>query len=115
MMETRIICIECPMGCEVCVKDNNGELITSGNNCPRGEAYAKAEVITPRRVLTSTIKLSNGKMLAVKTDKAIKKVNMFDIMQKINACRLDDEFSQGDIVIKNIEDDINLIATSNSY
>lgn len=115
MKETYVICIECPMGCEVCVKDNNGELITSGNNCPRGEAYAKAEVITPRRVITTTIKLTNGKMLAVKTDKAIKKSNMFEIMKIINNTRFDDMFEQGDIVIKNIEDDINLIATSNSY
>ncbi len=115
MKETNIICIECPMGCEVCVTDNNGELATRGNNCPRGEAYAKAEVITPRRVLTTTIKLKNGKILAVKTDKGIKKDNMFSIMQKINESRLDDSYSQGDVVIKNIEDDINLIATSNSY
>ena len=112
MRKIEVTCIECPMGCQVSVVEDNGVFTVEGNNCPRGEAYAKAEVVCPRRVITTTIKLKNGKILAVKTDKPIKKENMFAIMEKINASRLDGEFYQGDILIANIEDDANLIATS---
>ncbi len=112
MKKLEVTCIECPMGCTMTVTEDNGVFTVEGNNCPRGEAYAKAEVTCPRRVLTTTIKLKSGKILAVKTDKPIKKENMFKLMETINSSRLDGEFSQGDIVIKNIEDDANLIATS---
>ena len=112
MKKIEVTCIECPMGCTMCVTEDNGVFTVEGNNCPRGEAYAKAEVTCPRRVLTTTIKLKNGKILAVKTDKPIKKENMFAIMAQINASRLDGEYVQGDVLIANIEDDANLIATS---
>ena len=66
MKKIEVTCIECPMGCTMTVTEDNGVFTVEGNNCPRGEAYAKAEVTCPRRVLTTTIKLKNGKILAVK-------------------------------------------------
>ena len=35
-----LICITCPRGCHLQVDDN---LNVTGNMCPRGAAYAKAE------------------------------------------------------------------------
>ena len=45
--------------------------------------YAENEMVCPRRVLTTTIRSSEGQMISVKTDKPVKKEKMFEIMEKI--------------------------------
>ena len=114
MKKLEVTCIECPMGCTMCVTEDNCVFTVEGNNCPRGEAYAKAEVTCPRRVLTTTIKLKNGKILAVKTDKPIKKENMFAIMKKVNSFTAKTPFNLGEVIIANVEDGIDIIAAKSS-
>lgn len=50
-----LICITCPKGCHLKVDEENGYAVT-GNSCPKGEAYGKAELCHPTRVVTSTVK-----------------------------------------------------------
>ena len=115
MKIVKLTCIECPIGCsiEVGLVDNKPVSIT-GNTCPRGKLYAENEVVCPKRVVTSTVRAENGVLVPVKTDKPIKKSEMFAIMQKINqaTCRLPVKI--GDIIIENISEDANLVATSNA-
>ena len=37
----KMICINCPRGCEMDVECEGGNITVSGNACARGEAYAK--------------------------------------------------------------------------
>lgn len=112
MSEKKITCIECPVGCEITVEVDNGEVLSvTGNGCPRGKLYASSEVICPRRVITSTVKKENGGVLPVKTDKPVKKSEIFDVMQKINGATAKSGVRRGDIIVENITEDINLIAT----
>ena len=41
-----LICIVCPRGCHLKVDEANGCKVT-GNSCPRGEQYGKAELLNP--------------------------------------------------------------------
>ena len=50
-----LICIVCPKGCHLTVDESNGYAV-SGHSCPRGEAYGKAELISPTRTVTSTVR-----------------------------------------------------------
>ena len=50
-----LICIVCPQGCHLKVDEENGCAVT-GNSCPRGAEYGKAELTHPTRVVTSTVK-----------------------------------------------------------
>ncbi len=110
-----LTCIECPIGCELCVELDGGKVNSvTGNGCARGKMYAQNEVICPKRVLTTTVRLSDGQVVAVKTDKPIKKANQMALMALINALRVDGPLKIGDIIVKNLEDDANLIATANS-
>ena len=52
-----LICIVCPKGCHLCVDDENGYTVT-GNSCPRGAEYGKTELIDPRRIITSTVRIT---------------------------------------------------------
>ena len=50
-MEKRdLTCIGCPLGCQITVTMENGEVTdVKGNTCPRGDKYAREEVTNPTR------------------------------------------------------------------
>lgn len=114
MIIKKLTCIECPIGCEMEAGVENGvAAYVKGNSCPRGKMYAENEVVCPKRVLTSTVRTKDGRMLSVKTDNPVKKEEMFAIMQKINGVIADTPVSIGDVVCKEIAEGANLVATSN--
>jgi CxxC motif-containing protein len=49
-----MICIVCPIGCFLEVKEEGGSISVAGNKCSRGEVYAKEEILAPKRVVTAT-------------------------------------------------------------
>jgi CxxC motif-containing protein len=54
-MRHELTCITCPIGCRLVAEDGpGGELAVSGNRCPRGAAYAREELLSPRRTVTAT-------------------------------------------------------------
>ncbi len=108
-----ITCTECPNGCQVTIELNGGEILNiSGNLCLKGKFYAENEIIAPRRVLTSTVKTADGRVLPVKTDLPILKENIFSVMKKVNTITVTTPIEIGEIVFKNIDENINLIATT---
>lgn len=109
-----LTCIECPIGCEIEVELEDGVVKSvKGHSCPRGKMYAENEIVCPKRVLTSTVRAKNGKMVPVKTDKPIKKSEMFAIMKIINTIRCEGTEKIGDILLENISDDANLVVSGN--
>ena len=114
-MTTKMLtCIECPMGCEIKLS-LDGMVLKEviGNTCPRGKMYAEAEITCPKRVVTSTVRAENGKMIAVKTDKPVRKECIFEVMAKINKVVCSSSVKLGDIIIESILDDANLIVADN--
>ena len=72
MEEKKLICIGCPLGCELCAVLERGEVISvTGNTCKRGDAYARKELVSPERTVTSTVKMSDGRMLPVEMGQII--------------------------------------------
>ena len=113
-MKRMLTCIECPIGCEIEVELEKGKVVSlTGNGCPRGKVYAEAEVVCPKRVVTSTVRAENGEMIPVKTDKPVRKDAIFEVMQKINQTTCKMPVVLGDILVENICDDANLIVTGN--
>ena len=85
MKEVALTCIECPLGCDITVVLNEDKIESIiGNSCPRGKLYATEEVVCPKRVLTTTVRADNGKMVSVKSDKPIKKSELINAMKTIN-------------------------------
>ena len=113
-MKKCLTCIECPMGCEIEVELENGKVLSvSGNNCTRGKLYAEAEVVCPKRVITSTVRAENGEMIPVKTDRPVRKDATFDVMKKINALTCKMPVKLGDVLLENVCDNANLIVSGN--
>ena len=110
--EKILTCVECPRGCQVTVKLDGDKVVSvTGNFCPRGKVYAENEITHPMRVVTSTVKASNGVLVPVRTDVAVLKSHIFDVMKKINSVTIDLPVKLGDVLISNIDGEANLIAT----
>ena len=74
-----LICINCPMGCQLKVDDSDlNNIKVTGNTCKRGETYGINEVLHPKRMITSVVKVANRcEALSVKTKEAIDKDLIF--------------------------------------
>lgn len=113
-MEQTFICIECPRGCALTVRKEGEKVAVTGNFCPRGAAYGAAEATQPRRVVTSTVRSEYG-MIPVKTDGAVRKTQMADVMKKIRAFRAAASVRAGDVLIPDVDGEgIALVATGDA-
>ena len=107
-----LTCIECPIGCEITVKMQEGKILSlTGNACPRGKLYAENEVVCPKRVVTSTVRAVDGSLVPVKTDKPVRKSEIFAVMEKINAFVCPLPVEMGQVLIENIDEDANLVVS----
>lgn len=109
-MIKELTCIVCPAGCSLTAKIKDGEVIVEGNTCPRGEKYAKSEIISPMRTITTTVRCESGEILPVKTDSPILKEKMEDAMKIINKAHPVLPIAIGDVIIKDVYGS-NVIAT----
>ena len=101
-MERKLVCIECPRGCELTAETTADGVAVAGNFCPRGKKYAEAEMTCPRRIVTSTVRAAHG-MIPVKTDGEVKKEKIFGVMARIRALRIDRDVLQGETLIADID------------
>lgn len=107
----KLICIMCPNGCELEVKDNE----VSGNKCERGKKFALDELHNPKRSVCSYVKTTfkDRPTLSVRTNKPIDKKLIFDVMKLINDITIDRHVEVGEIIIENVlNTEANIIATS---
>lgn len=112
-MVREMTCIVCPMGCQLEVTIENGEVTTvKGNTCPRGEQYAKTECTNPQRMVTTTVMCENGELLPVKTDRPVKKEDVFKVMESVNNCVAHLPIKIKDVIIENVCG-ANIIAAKN--
>lgn len=110
-----LICICCPMGCNMEVKiEGNKVLDVTGNTCPRGKMYAEKECTNPTRIVTSSVIVKNSiiNRVSVKTESDIPKDKIFQCMKEIKNISIDAPVNIGDIVIKNVANtNVDVIAT----
>ena len=113
MEKIGLTCVECPMGCSIEVTLENGRAVeVKGNGCPRGKLYAENEVVCPKRVVTTTVRTTDGRMLPVKTDKPIRRSRTFEVMSVVNGFIATAPVKIGDVLIKNVDEDADLVATA---
>lgn len=111
----KITCIQCPNGCQMIAELKNGYLVSlTGNQCSRGEEYARQELEDPRRTITSTVSaigLSVNRV-PVKTSKPVPKAKITDVIKFIRQLTLNKPVECGEIISKKILGlDIDLVAT----
>lgn len=104
MEKKELTCICCPMGCALSVElEGKNVLSVSGNTCKRGDTYARDEVVRPVRMVTSIVKVKNGKlkMLPVKTKEPIDKSKIKECLDALKNIEVQAPIHIGDIVVEN--------------
>lgn len=101
--KTKMTCIMCPMGCNLEITKKGDKIVVSGNNCIRGENYAKEELTLPKRIVTTLVRLEDGGVLPVKTTIPVPKSMIFEVVNEIKNLTLK-KGKLGDVIIQNILD-----------
>lgn len=110
----KLVCINCPRGCNLTVEEVNGQIQVSGNSCPRGETYAINEMTNPLRTVTTTVKVVSKKhtRLPVITSSPVPKDKVMDVVRALKDVEVKAPIKLNDIVLKNIIGlDVDIIAS----
>ncbi len=117
-METReLICIGCPLGCPLKVELEGGRAAAvTGNSCKRGDSYARKEVESPTRIVTSSVAVEGGSLAAVsvKTKEDIPKGKIFEVMKALKGVKAQAPIRIGDVLLSNAAGTgVDIVATKN--
>lgn len=109
----KMICINCPRGCEMEVTAEPFSVI--GNGCPRGEAYAKSEIVNPTRMVTGLVRVAGmRKPLPVKTKTAIPKPKIDAVLFAMHQATVQLPARIGDVIIPDVAGTgVDVVATAN--
>ncbi|MDN5341976.1 DUF1667 domain-containing protein [Oceanotoga sp. DSM 15011] len=115
LFEERMTCVNCPVGCKVTIKFYEDKTIESieGNRCEKGRQFVIDEIIDPKRTLVTSILVKNGKqpLTSVKSDKPLPLKFVEEAMKIIRKTVVKAPVKRGDILIKKIYEDVNIIST----
>lgn len=105
-VETRIMnCITCPMGCEMTVTITDGVVTeVKGNTCPRGKKYAENEISAPKRMLTSSVRVTGGllPLLPVVSKDVLPKERVLDCAEALRRITVTAPIAEGQVICPNI-------------
>lgn len=111
------VCIRCPLGCNISVELENGDIKhITGNTCPRGADYVTGELTDPRRIVTSLVRVKGGELpvVSVKTAADIPKDMIGDCIKALKEIELAAPVRIGDVVIENVCGiGVDIVATAN--
>ena len=113
--EMELICICCPMGCQMQLHVESGAISEiDGNKCKIGPKYARQEFTDPRRMLSTTVACRDGlwPRLPVKTTEAIPKAMMGEIARSLHSLTVTAPVEIGAVIVENVcGTSINVVAT----
>ena len=116
MVEEKIICIGCPLGCETNLKiDDQGEMIKiTGYKCKEGRQYVLEEFRSPVRVFTATVLTQNSARLLfpVRTNRPLLKTQLKEASKALMGVKVKPPIRVGQIILSNLMNTgVDVIAT----
>jgi len=111
----KMICINCPKGCELDVEQVGDEVRVTGHTCPRGEVYGRAELVNPTRMVTGLVRVAGmRKPLPVKTRTAIPKGKIDTTLFAMHQATVQLPVRIGDVIIPDVAGTgVDVVATAN--
>lgn len=105
MEKVNLICIGCPLGCPLTVEMEGKEVVcVTGNTCKNGDKYARKEMTNPTRIVTSTVRVSDGRipMASVKTASDIPKGKMMAVIQALKDVTVPAPVTIGQTILEDV-------------
>lgn len=111
----KMICINCPRGCELDVTESGDGVTVVGNACPRGEEYGRSELVNPTRMVTGLVRIAGmRKPLPVKTRTPIPKGRIDDVLFALHQTTVQLPVRIGDVIVPDVAGTgIDVVATAN--
>lgn len=108
-----MICIACPLGCQLKVSKIEAVYLIEGNQCHKGREYALEESANPKRIVTTTVKLKKSmEQLPVRTKSPIPKAKMKACINCLKSIQVDMPIEIGQVIVENILDtDVSVVAS----
>lgn len=107
----KFVCIGCPMGCPLELEHEGDQIIEiAGNDCRRGEKYAKQEFTDPRRSLSTTVAISGAvwERLPVKTTGQVPKHRVMEAARTIHEIRCRAPVEIGQVLLEGLLGEVGL-------
>ena len=106
MVEEKVICVGCPLGCRTTLRiDDHGDLVKiTGYKCKEGRQYVVEEYRSPVRIFTATIltEKSAKPLLPVRTDRPILKSKLKEAALTLVRLRARPPIQAGQILLPNL-------------
>ena len=111
----KMICINCPKGCELEVEAKGSDVVVKGHSCQKGEEYARAEIVNPTRMVTGLVRVAGmRKPLPVKTKSAVPKGKIDEVLFAMHQATVQLPVRIGDVIVHDVAGTgIDLVATAN--
>lgn len=103
-VKRELTCVSCPRGCTITVELDGGAIISlDGYRCPRGEAYARQEILDPRRIVTALVPVAGSVTpLSVKTSAPVPRDRISDCLEAIRSAVVQGPVQIGDVIVANV-------------
>ncbi|MCD6552613.1 MAG: molybdopterin oxidoreductase [Chloroflexi bacterium] len=101
---TKLICITCPVGCELTVTHEGKKVLkVEGNQCKLGIEYAKQEISEPRRMIITTVRVKGGfhPLVPVRSAEPVPKEKIFPILKELRKVELEAPIEMHQVVLEN--------------
>ncbi len=105
MVEKKLICVICPVGCEIKASFEGEDLKEiEGFRCAQGEEYAREEFTSPSRILTATVQVNNSRVaqLPVRSNQPLPREKLEEAMLELARVSLEIPIKEGQVIIKDI-------------
>ncbi len=98
----KTICIKCPIGCPIEIREDYGKIYVTGNGCARGRDYGVTEFLRPMRSIATLVQRADEAVVSVKTSQPIPKDKIFDFQRRIKEIVAPQSVRPGDVIEKGI-------------
>ena len=108
MKHKELTCIGCPLGCrlDVLLDDTGAVTMVTGNTCPNGEKYARKEVTSPTRIVTSSVRVYGSRMgermVPLKTASDVPKSKVMDVIRDLAGVSVPCPVQIGDVILHDV-------------
>jgi CxxC motif-containing protein len=103
-MTDRLTCLLCPIGCELEVEIDGGDLRVRGHQCDKGIDFASEEVLRPKRNLATSVPLKGtvDRMVSIRLSDRVSREMIFPILAEIAMLRPSAPVRRGDVLIADV-------------
>lgn len=114
LKDNEMLCTMCPKGCKLLIEMSGEKVNVTGNGCTNGAIAAAQEKTLPKRIFTTTVKVSGSKeiLVPVRSERPMPRNLFLKVVKECSKITCKTPVSCGQVIIENVLDSgVNIIAS----